>query len=223
MVIPVAPTAITLPRSRAMAPARATGSEEGVSAQTITASKPRPAEKARAASSASSRRTAASAPSRRASFTRAGFKSTPITRHPAARAICTVSSPSNPRPITPTDSPSAASLSRNPCNRDGAQRGESGVFQAHVLRNRRKQIYRDRGKFGVDRVPAAGAGHSIAGMKLRHSFAELDHHARRRIPKRHRLGEPLERRIHGGEHALAPRLLQNLADKIRARTRLAQQ
>jgi hypothetical protein len=55
-----------------------------------------------------------SAPNRRASASRSGTRSIPMTRHPEARANCTVSSPMRPSPYTTTVSPRVGAANRSP-------------------------------------------------------------------------------------------------------------
>ena len=114
MSSPTAPTATTVPRSRASSPARVIGSSEAVSAQINTLSKPCPWLKLRPASSAPLRKTAV-APRFCASATREGSRSMPKTVQPAAWAIPTVSKPKRPRPIMATRSPTCGCARRKPC------------------------------------------------------------------------------------------------------------
>ena len=93
-----------------------TGSDDDDAAGTSAASTPRPPVSARAASRTPSppATNAASAPIVRASSTRRGSRSTPITVQPAALAICTTSSPISPSPITAIVSPNSGSARRSP-------------------------------------------------------------------------------------------------------------
>ena len=106
------------PRLRHIWAAWLTGSLLLVEAVIITASTPRPREKVCAAASTSSpvpELTTHSAPNCRARLKRFASKSTPSTRQPCARNICTVRSPISPKPVTTTHSPRVGFASRMPC------------------------------------------------------------------------------------------------------------
>ena len=65
--------------------------------------------------------------------------SRPRTRQPAAFNNCTVSWPSNPRPMTATMSPSFASAVRIPCRATAPKRGESGFVERNLVLPRRSR------------------------------------------------------------------------------------
>ncbi len=113
---PTSPTGTTRPFRRTMRTAALAISSPLAVAVTITVSAPSRSDQPSTAASASSGVTTSSAPSPAASSRRRSTGSTPTTRHPAARTICTVSSPSRPSPTTTTRSPSAGSARRTPCS-----------------------------------------------------------------------------------------------------------
>ena len=144
----------------AMTPASSTGSAEGVSAQMITASQPRPREKLEAASSAPSRSTA-SAPIRWLTPLARGSKSTPRTRHPAAsgnpdRQQAQKTQADDRHALAQLDFRQAKSVQGN-----GAQGGKCGGLEIHLLRQSRQEILRHAGVLGVHCVSSAGASHAL--------------------------------------------------------------
>ena len=98
-------------------PVLSTGSVDGVAAVKIAASTPYLENSLMLGTSAGSSATKARcAPSCAARPTRWGERSIATTRHPAARAIWIVNTPTSPAPITATVSPMRISACRKPCS-----------------------------------------------------------------------------------------------------------
>ena len=164
--IPTSPTITTRPRSRASVGGEPAPDRWSRLPHRPARRRPRPpsAIPARAPSEAR-RRPRPTARARRSS----GLRSTPSTRHPAARAIRTASWPISPRPITATVDPdldlaAAKAVHRNrPEGREGRVLGRtpSGILE-----------HRERGddvELGVAREPAAGDRHAVARRQARAS------------------------------------------------------
>src|SRR6266851_5637572 len=114
--MPTAPTTIMRPRSRRILAAVSAGSTESVAAVRIAASTPyRENSSIDDASVGSLAATARCAPNSAARLTRWGERSIATTRHPAARRIWIVNTPTSPAPITATVSPITTSACRTPC------------------------------------------------------------------------------------------------------------
>ncbi len=76
----------------------------------------------------------ASSPKEAASFTRSGLVSMPMTRHPAAAAICAAMMPSRPSPMTATLSPMLGFSQPETVQGDCAQGGEGRRLEVHRVR-----------------------------------------------------------------------------------------
>src|SRR6266436_8355236 len=114
--MPTAPTTIMRPRSRKILAAISAGSAESVAAVKIAASTPYLENSVMLDTSIGSLAGIAScAPNSAARWTRWGERSMATTRHPAARAIWIVNTPTSPAPITATVSPIAKFACRKPC------------------------------------------------------------------------------------------------------------
>src|SRR6266436_3275653 len=114
--MPTAPTTIMRPRSRKILAAISAGSAESVAAVKIAASTPYLENSVMLDTSIGSLAGIAScAPNSAARWTRWGERSMATTRHPAARAIWIVNTPTSPAPITATASPMPTLACRKPC------------------------------------------------------------------------------------------------------------
>src|SRR5229473_43749 len=114
--MPTAPTTIMRPRSRRILAAVSAGSTESVAAVRIAASTPYLENSLiDDASVGSLAATARCAPNSAARSTRWGERSMATTRHPAARRIWIVNTPTSPAPITATVSLIPTSACRTPC------------------------------------------------------------------------------------------------------------
>ncbi len=68
--------------------------------------------------------------------------------------------------------------------RDGAEGDDAGVFEAHPLGQRNRQVAGDTDDLGVMRELRAGACHAVAGSDIRDALPDFLHDASRGVSRR---------------------------------------
>ena len=135
----------------------------------------------------------------------------------------TASSPSKPRPITATRSPSCGSARRKPCRAIAPRVVKAPDSKSTVIGQVRQQVLRDEGVLGMHGIAPAGAGDPVADLEALHTGADGDDRAGGGIAQRHGLVEAVEGGFDGGQQAFAAGLIEHLAHQVGPRAGFADQ